>query len=76
MQKHNGKEESQKIYKKTRHMPREQSNYSLTKTAQHDTMIIHTVILCLSLDIPSNMVILPQDGDVVKMVKHKNDNVA
>ena len=57
-------------------MPRDEPNYSLTKTAQHDTMIIHTVILCLSLDIPSNMVILPQDGDAVKMVKHKSDNVA
>ena len=64
------------MHKKTRHMPRDQSNYSLTKTAQHDTMIIHTVILCLSLDIPSNMVILPQYVDDVKTLKHKNDNVA
>jgi hypothetical protein len=60
MQKHNGKEESQKIYKKTRHMPRDYRNYSLTKTAQHDTMIIHTVIVCLSAGIPADKVILPQ----------------
>ena len=34
-------------------------------------MIIHTVILCLSADIPSNKVILTQYGDVVKMAKYK-----
>ena len=34
-------------------------------------MIIHTVILCLSADIPSDKVILTQYGDVVKMAKYK-----
>lgn len=34
-------------------------------------MIVHTVILCLPMVIPSNMVILPQDGDVVKKVIRK-----
>ena len=57
-------------------MPRDTQNYALTKTANYVTMILRTVIVCLSMGIPSNMVILPQDGDVVKMVKHKTDNVA
>ena len=41
-------------------------NYSLTKNAQYDTMIIHTVILCLFMDFTSNMVILSQEGTAVK----------
>ena len=41
-------------------------NYSLTKIAQYDTLIIHTVILCLLMDFTSNEVILPQGGDNVK----------
>ena len=76
MEKAQGEEESQKIYKKTRHMPRDTPNYSLTKSENYVTMIFHTVIVCLSMDIPSNMVILPQYVDVVKKVKHKNDNAA
>ena len=39
-------------------MPRDSTNYSLTKSAQYDKMIIHTFILCLFLDFTSNMVIL------------------
>ena len=76
MEKAQGEEDSQKIYKKTRHMPRDTQNYALTKTAHYVTMIFHTVIVCLSMDIPSNMVILPQYVDVVKKAKRKNDNVA
>lgn len=41
-------------------------NYSLTKSAQYDTMVIHTVIVCLSMGIPPNVVILPQEQDAVK----------
>ena len=41
-------------------------NYSLTRFAGCDTMIIHTVILCPILDSHSDMVILPQDGAAVK----------
>ena len=40
--------------------------YSLTKSERHDTMIIHTVILCLFMDFTSNMDILPQDRGCVK----------
>ena len=43
-------------------------NYSLTKTAQYGTMIIHTVILCLFLDFTSNMVILSQEWTAVKWI--------
>ena len=57
-------------------MPRDEPNYSLTKSENYVTMILHTVIVCLSMDIPSNTVILPQYGDDVKMLKRKNDNVA
>ena len=55
-----------KRHKKSRDKTLENGNYSLTKSEQHDTMIIHTVILCLFLDFTSNMVILPQDRDDVK----------
>ena len=58
--------ESRKMHKKTRHMPRKCTEYSLTKTAQYDTMTIHTVILCLFLDFTSNMVILSQIWAAVK----------
>ena len=50
---------------------------SLTKSAGYGTMIIHTVILCLSMGIPSNKVILPQEKDAVKYLDGKieeNDN--
>ena len=56
----------QKRRKKIRVRTLEMQKYSLTKSEQHDTMIIHTVILCLFMDFASNMVILPQDGDNVK----------
>ena len=46
--------------------PRNCENYSLTKNTQYDTMIIHTVILCLFLDFISNMVILSQEWATVK----------
>ena len=57
-------------------MPRDELNYSLTITTNYVTMILHIVIVCLSADIPSNMVILPQYVDDVKTLKSKNDNVA
>ena len=57
-------------------MPRDTTNYALTKNANYVTMILHIVIVCLSMDIPSNMVILPQYVDDVKTIKRKNDNVA
>ena len=47
-------------------------NYSLTKSAQYDTLIIHTVILCLPMDFTSNEVILPQDRDNVKHQDKEN----
>ena len=56
----------QKDAKKPGQKPRNCGNYSLTKYAQHDTMIIHTVILCLSMGTPPNMDILPQERAVVK----------
>ena len=60
------KEFCQKGYKKTRPKPRNCGKYSLTKNIQYDTMIFHTVILCLFLDFTSNMVILAQEGAAVK----------
>ena len=59
-------EGSRKKHKKTRHMPRKCANYSLTKTVWHDTMIIHTVILCLLMDFTSDKAILPQYEAAVK----------
>ena len=56
----------QKDIKKPGSKPWESGKYALTKSEQHDTMTIHTVILCLFLDFTSNMVILPQDRDDVK----------
>jgi len=56
----------EKWRKKTRHKPRNCGNYPLTFFARCDTMIIHTVILCLFLDFTSNMVILAQITAAVK----------
>ena len=57
----------QKGAKKTGGKPRKTGKSPLTNGGEDVTMVFHTVILCLFVAIPSNMVILSQDGEVVKM---------
>ena len=53
-------------YKKTRHMPRNCGNYSLTFVTKSGRIVIHTVILCLPTAWDPNMVILSQMAAAVK----------
>jgi len=58
--------QSAKRRKKTGEKPRKKGKYSLTNGFGDVRMVFHTVIVCPFVAIPSNMVILSQDGKVVK----------
>ena len=57
----------QKDAKKTGGKPRKNRKIPLTNNGKNVKMIFHTVILCLFVAIPSNMVILSQVEKNVKM---------
>ena len=52
--------------------PRNCGIYSLTKTALHGIIVVHTVILCLFLESTLDMVILPQFQAAVKWELEQN----